>query len=115
MSAGDDKRRVPRTNEPVGTTSVRRIAPPSGASPGSERHVYRAGDEAGGIGDGGQVARRRSRAKPAKRTPILAIVALVLVAVAIALTGLAARDGGLAGSESEPGAFKLLPITTTTT
>jgi hypothetical protein len=39
---------------------------------------------------------------------------LVAIAVIIALTGVAARGGGLNGSQ-DAGTFKLLPITTTTT
>jgi hypothetical protein len=126
MSAGNDKRRTPRTSEPVRTTSVRRVPAPSGSGspasgpertpgPATERRVYRAGDETDSVGGEGKTQRRRAPMKPVKRTPILAILALVLVAVAIALTGLAARDGGLAGSGSEPGAFRLLPVTTTST
>jgi hypothetical protein len=45
---------------------------------------------------------------------MLAVVVLVVIAVVIALTGVAARDGGLDGSKGEVGTFKLLPLTTTT-
>ena len=50
-----------------------------------------------------------------KRTPILAVVLFIAIAVVIMLAGVASRDGGLQGSQSETGTFKLLPITTTTT
>lgn len=87
-----------------------------------QRRVYRAGSE----DDGSRNRRTRSRReweRPAaqtggrgnKRTPILAVIVLVVIAVVIILTGVAARDGGLAGSQGDTGSFKLLPITTTTT
>jgi hypothetical protein len=43
------------------------------------------------------------------------VVVLIAIAVIITLAGVASRDGGLQGSQSDTGTFKLLPITTTTT
>jgi hypothetical protein len=50
-----------------------------------------------------------------RRSPIIALLVLVAIAVVITLTGIAARGGGLDGSRTDPGTFRLLPITTTTT
>ena len=73
---------------------------PHGRRPGSTR-----------AGEGDPVG----RAGKQRRSPVLALVVLVAIAVIIALAGVAARDGGLNGSAGRSGAFKLLPITTTTT
>ena len=66
-----------------------------------------------------RLARRTGTAPVAdradERSPGLAVVVLIAMAVVIALAGVAANDGGLQGSQSDTGTFKLLPITTTTT
>jgi hypothetical protein len=104
-----------------------RVGPPGPRGPApvpiSERRVYRAGDTQDDSprarGDqsrsGSRAALASGAGHPTKRTPILAVVALIAIAVVIALAGVASRDGGLQGSQSETGTFKLLPITTTTT
>lgn len=83
-----------------------------------DRRVYRAnpggeggdprGAEGGGVPAGGRTRRegRRSRA--------LAVIVLVLVAIVIALAGVAANSSAFQGSQGEPGTFKLIPLTTTT-
>jgi hypothetical protein len=45
---------------------------------------------------------------------MLAVIVLVLLAIAIALTGVAAGSSAFEGSD-ESGGFRLLPISTTTT
>ena len=80
------------------------------------RQVYRAGG--GHAGDEQADARRSSAGirtrREGRRSRLLAVIVLVLVAVVIALTGVAARGSGLEGSQGDTGIFKLLPITTTT-
>ncbi len=49
------------------------------------------------------------------RSPVLALLVLVAVAVVIAVTGVAANSSALDGSQSTPSTFKLLPVTTTPT
>jgi hypothetical protein len=91
-------------------------------TPVSERRIYRAG----GSGEDDRPSRRpepvRGRkdgppraADRRRRSPILALLVLVVIAVIIVLAGIAARGGGLDGSQNGTGTFKLLPITTTTT
>ncbi len=104
----------------VRTERVRAAQPDP--APISERRVYRAGDE--------PVDRRRSRrpervgdegpaetppGRKMRRTPYLAVIVLIAIAVVITFAGMAARDGGLDGPQSDAGQFKLLPLTTTTT
>ena len=62
-----------------------------------------------------KVHRFSAAGRPMKRSPIMAVVVLIAIAVIITLAGVASRDGGLQGSQNETGTFKLLPITTTTT
>jgi hypothetical protein len=45
---------------------------------------------------------------------VLAVIVLVLVAVVIALAGVAANSSAFDSSKSTPSTFKLLPINTTT-
>jgi hypothetical protein len=45
---------------------------------------------------------------------MVAAIVLVLVAIVIALAGVAAGGSALNGSQGDAGTFKLLPITTTT-
>ena len=46
---------------------------------------------------------------------MLAVIVLVLVAIVIALAGVAAGSSAFNGSQGDLGTFKLLPITTSTT
>jgi hypothetical protein len=69
-----------------------------------ERRVYRAQDE----------TTSGHRRRTMRRSPILAIAVLIAVAVVIIVIGVAARGGGLAGSQNS-GTFRLIPISTTTT
>jgi hypothetical protein len=107
------------------TPGSRRVPRPQASAPApvSERRVYRAGDtEADDPRARRDQARSRREAspvldagRPLKRTPILAVVVFMAIAVVIILAGVASRDGGMQGSQGETGTFKLLPITTTTT
>jgi hypothetical protein len=84
--------------------------------PISERRVYRADGRARGeeppgnrnLPDGSSPRRRGARSR------LLAVIVLVLMAVVIALVGIAANTTAFSGPEGTPGTFKLLPITTTT-
>jgi hypothetical protein len=87
----------------------------------SERRIYRAGGN-GAEEPGGRPGRMRTRERGApgralkqRRSPVLALLVIVAIAVVIVLAGLAARGGGLNGSEDNVGTFNLLPISTTTT
>ena len=91
-------------------------------TPVSERRVYRAGDNGGDDRPGRRPETARSRETGLagaggrhRRSPILALIVLVAIAVIIALAGVAARGDGLDGSQTDTGTFKLLPITTTST
>jgi hypothetical protein len=99
------------------------------------RRVYRAGDthdedprvrrdlaraarqneSARRTGSGRRIVPASAPGRRMKRSPIMAVVVLIAIAVIITLAGVASRDGGLQGSQNETGTFKLLPITTTTT
>ena len=78
---------MPQSEQPSRPTDP----PPT---PVSDMRVYRV--------DGG----RRSR--------MLAVIVLVLVAIVIALAGVAANGSTFNGSQGDTGTFKLLPLTTTT-
>ena len=99
---GGDLRDAARIDSDKVTVGRLRTETPAPA-PISERRVYRAEDRPVGT------ARRQ------RRSPVFALLVIVVVAVVIAFVGLAARDGGLSGPQGQTGTFKLLPITTTTT
>jgi hypothetical protein len=98
--------------------------PPEGPAPApvSERSIYRAGGNGGEEPHGRGPGRTRvpeggltGRAVKQRRSPVLAMLVIIAIAIVIALAGLAARGGGLNGSQDDAGTFKFLPITTTTT
>ena len=105
---------MPLSVQPSSPASPPPTSPPP--TPVSERRVYRADGGSGGEepGGAGKTPVRSRTSLDAPRSRMVAAIVLVLVAIVIALAGVAAGGSALNGSQGDAGTFKLLPITTTT-